>query len=118
MRDHVEFERAYLARQADPNAPMPNCTWPDGTERERYMDLEQIAGMVEYLDSKRSACAGNPMYHYYRCKNLQPNGDCGIYDTRPDMCRDYPYGRPCKIEGCTWDAVQPKPGGEDASPAA
>jgi Fe-S-cluster containining protein len=24
-----------------------------------------------------------------RCEHLQPNGGCGIYDERPDICREY-----------------------------
>lgn len=29
----------------------------------------------------------------YRCANLLPSGLCGVYPTRPHMCKDYPgYG--------------------------
>src|SRR3990167_5464451 len=31
----------------------------------------------------------------FTCKNLQKNGDCGIYETRPQMCRDFPGPSPC-----------------------
>ncbi len=24
-----------------------------------------------------------------KCQHLQPNGDCGIYDERPDICREH-----------------------------
>ena len=37
----------------------------------------------------------------YQCSKLLENGDCGIYEARPEMCRDYPYGHTCKIPGCT-----------------
>lgn len=40
---------------------------------------------------------------YYTCTHVQPNGDCGIYATRPDMCAKYPYGKRCTYPGCTWD---------------
>lgn len=37
----------------------------------------------------------------YSCRNLLPSGLCGIYDTRPVMCRDYPgYGRGGRCEAC------------------
>lgn len=39
--------------------------------------------------------------HWYGCRHIQLNGDCGIYETRPDMCRRYPNGSPCQFEGCT-----------------
>lgn len=28
----------------------------------------------------------------YRCRALQDDGRCGIYDRRPQLCRDYPAG--------------------------
>lgn len=28
--------------------------------------------------------------------------DCTAYSSRPRMCRDYPYGRPCKYDDCTF----------------
>jgi Fe-S-cluster containining protein len=39
--------------------------------------------------------------NFYSCNNLQPNGDCGIYETRPEMCRVYPNGHKCEFTGCT-----------------
>ncbi len=38
---------------------------------------------------------------YFDCRMLDANGDCLIYDTRPKMCRDFPYGEPCPRVGCT-----------------
>ncbi len=29
---------------------------------------------------------------------------CTVYDRRPRMCRDYPYGSPCLHGRCTWGA--------------
>lgn len=39
--------------------------------------------------------------HYYDCRHLQPSGDCAIYESRPQMCRDYPKGGQCDKAGCT-----------------
>lgn len=39
---------------------------------------------------------------YYDCRNLQANGDCGIYARRPAMCRAFPNGQPCDKRGCTY----------------
>ena len=41
-----------------------------------------------------------PRPHYYRCTNLDENGLCSIYDTRPAMCRGFPYGQACNYRGC------------------
>jgi Fe-S-cluster containining protein len=39
--------------------------------------------------------------HWYGCRHIQLNGDCGIYATRPSLCRSYPDGRECGFEDCT-----------------
>lgn len=41
-------------------------------------------------------------YKGYSCVHLQENGDCGIYEHRPGLCRRYPYGQPCVYEECTY----------------
>ncbi len=38
---------------------------------------------------------------YFDCRMLDANGDCLIYDARPQMCRDFPNGQPCTRAGCT-----------------
>lgn len=30
------------------------------------------------------------------CKHLEPDGRCGIYETRPQICRDYGAEEPCE----------------------
>lgn len=37
----------------------------------------------------------------YDCKHLDGQGDCTIYENRPRMCVDYPYGKMCQKKGCT-----------------
>lgn len=43
--------------------------------------------------------------HFYRCRHVQSNGDCGVYrqPEQPDLCRTYPNGHPCMYKHCTWD---------------
>ena len=43
---------------------------------------------------------GKPAY-FYSCTNLEPNGDCGIYESRPRFCRTFPDGAGCTFDGCT-----------------
>ena len=42
--------------------------------------------------------------HLFACRHFK-GGQCAIHETKPRMCRDYPYDRPCKIPGCTWSEV-------------
>lgn len=79
-----------------------------GAASDRFIDGKQIAAMVIYLGK----FAGPPLelgaapmndgltLHYYGCRNLLPSGDCGAYETRPGMCRDFPYARPCPHPEC------------------
>lgn len=39
----------------------------------------------------------------FNCKHQSKNGDCSIYDIRPQMCRDYPYGKVCPRKSCTME---------------
>ena len=44
---------------------------------------------------------------WFSCRHVLPTGDCGIYDSRPDMCRHYPYGRSCDHgDACGWTAAR------------
>lgn len=70
-------------------------------------DIEIIAPMIIPLGEEHwDPATGNDLdgrtIHHYTCKNFNKStGDCGIYEKRPQMCRDYPYDRPCHYNGCT-----------------
>ena len=77
-------------------------------------DAKTIAEMVIPLEDQTRAPDGSPSLPkhglYFTCKNLQPNGDCGIYETRPEMCRTYPDGYRCKSgDLCQWDEARALP---------
>lgn len=36
----------------------------------------------------------------FTCKHLGKNGDCQIYEKRPQMCRDFPGPNPCRYRNC------------------
>jgi Fe-S-cluster containining protein len=44
--------------------------------------------------------------HWYTCRNLTADGNCAIYATRPRMCSEYPYGKPCLYADCQCDAAR------------
>lgn len=50
----------------------------------------------------------------YACKHFV-NGQCAIHETKPDVCKGFPYERLCIVPGCTWAKVAilalPKPYG-------
>lgn len=62
--------------------------------------------VAEKTDEDGTVVAATPLHHYYTCVNLGPTGDCGIYERRPRMCREYPYSRPCQYAGCTSTAAR------------
>ena len=38
---------------------------------------------------------------YFTCRHWDEETRlCTVYEQRPAMCRDYPYGRPCHHDGC------------------
>lgn len=41
--------------------------------------------------------------HFVRDEPGARTGRCSVYEARPAMCRDYPYGKPCTHPGCTLD---------------
>ncbi len=86
--------------------PMPNP-----------QDIQLIAPMVVYLgpatalpmkhinpsDEELLGQDWDPPNHYYRCKHFDSKERlCTIYEHRPVMCREYPYGDPCNYTSCTW----------------
>ena len=82
---------------------------PKGNGGRTINDLEIIYPMLRYLGESAERIDGEkvePPIHVYRCAHLQESGDCGIYETRPEMCREYPYGRPCNQPDCTWDEAR------------
>lgn len=65
--------------------------------RSKIPDLETIATMVIPL----AADEKNEEY-VYTCKHLSSEGDCTIYKTRPQMCRDFPTAEEgCHFRECT-----------------
>lgn len=80
----------------------------DSNKRVPLEDIWLLAPMVRYLGFLHSDSNGDPSpegRHWYRCVHLQ-DGNCSIYEHRPRMCREYPYGKACKYHGCTWDAAR------------
>lgn len=76
-------------------------------------DAKQISEMLEPLEDQYLAPDGLPVSLnkglFFRCKNLLENGDCGIYEMRPRMCRNYPDGYQCPVPTCKSQSARALP---------
>lgn len=78
----------------------------DPEKQKRYKDGERIFNMILPLGNVRTLPNGvrekDAKLAYYTCWHHDPiSGNCTIYDTRPRMCRLYPYGNECFYVDCT-----------------
>lgn len=70
--------------------------WPEGVPQ--LQDGATIAAMVVPIGP---GIEGTGLFEY-TCKHYDADsGNCTAYDSRPQMCREYPYGRPCPWADCT-----------------
>lgn len=75
-------------------------------------DGEQIAAMVIPLtpkqarerneqfggDGRASGFPWSDRGHHFTCRHWdEETGLCGIYEDRPEMCRNFPYGKGCPM---------------------
>lgn len=87
-----------------------------------YMDGAQIRDMLIPLSPKqakeryerfsgrkvpRGVFAWNNRGHHFTCKNWDEESRlCKVYETRPQMCKGYPYGNVCE-HGCGFKGGTP-----------
>lgn len=76
----AELEADYARFQQDPGSA-------------KIPQVEIIANMLIPLGRVRGQ-------DLFTCKHLGPSGDCTIYETRPQMCRDFPGPAPCPYRNC------------------
>lgn len=90
--------------------PIDDLIRPDRNFRDgrQIHDMLIPLGVMTFLEVREKFGASYPPMadadakgEWYTCKNLQPNGDCGIYETRPGMCHSYPDRGVCEWAGCT-----------------
>lgn len=56
-----------------------------------YKNLEQARNVFpEYVDLLIEKLGKNENINFYYCKYLQGENECPIYETRPQICRDFP----------------------------
>jgi Fe-S-cluster containining protein len=78
-------------------------------------EIDFVADMVIYLGPSGTSVTGEPLTlegkpvtgHFYTCRHYK-DGNCTVYEQRPNICRDYPYGSTCKYKECTWSLEDQK----------
>ena len=73
----------------------------DASIKPEIMEAAAISNMLVLVEK----CRGSKTNYRYTCRHFVDN-ECAIYPNRPTMCMDYPYGMPCTVDGCTWDAAR------------
>lgn len=65
-------------------------------DKEEIIEISKILNLLISIEDK-----------YYTCKYFDDRTrNCGNYENRPKMCKDYPYGRNCDFLDCTWKSVR------------
>lgn len=91
-RNGCTMDPETLAREGDITRRLMAGDRRAGDPPYSLRECDTVSEMLVYLGSFAThPFSGQPAggAHLYRCKNLQPNGDCGIYETRPMMCQIY-----------------------------
>jgi len=101
----LRAEDAGLTRQCCERFYLEFYPWELQTEKVYcFGDGAQIADMVDLVGIWHLSPEGDLNWPvpgaFYRCKNHQADGTCGIYDSRPTMCSKFPYGRVCTFGPC------------------
>ena len=85
-------------------------------EKDRSADNQAVIDMLVALSPEeqqrrheatptvpRPGWVYNPATPFFTCRHFdEATRNCLIYETRPAMCRDYPYGKQCGFVGCTF----------------
>lgn len=82
-----------------------------GVERSLPAEVWLLAPMARslgvYAVNPTSGAKLDQPHELFTCAHFNPeNGHCGIYEMRPTMCREYPYGKQCEYDGCTHDEAR------------
>ena len=94
--------------------PRPRCTghccrgfsleYPNAVVKEEYAKAQ--AGQDSFIPNVTTIAEMLIPLGVFRgqelftCKHLSQEGNCTIYEMRPQMCRDFPGPDPCKYRNC------------------
>jgi len=67
--------------------------------------LGEMPAELRAITDMRDDDAPESVKHVYTCRHFD-GSQCQSYESRPAMCRRYPYGRRCEFKGCEWKAAR------------
>jgi Fe-S-cluster containining protein len=63
---------------------------------------------AKFVGDGRVLPPAEPERPWYTCRHWDEDTRlCTVYEQRPMLCRDYPYGRPCS-HGCDYQIAEPE----------
>jgi Fe-S-cluster containining protein len=74
--------------------------WENKKDAPEHRDAMFIKDMLIYIEDYKDD-TGNPNYKgaWYTCKHWDKSTKlCTVYEQRPSMCRDFPYGKKCQYD--------------------
>jgi Fe-S-cluster containining protein len=74
--------------------------WKKNPAESKLPNIEIVAPMLIPLGKIRGQ-------EIFTCKHLGKDGNCMIYETRPQICRDFPGPTPCTYRNCASHGPQP-----------
>lgn len=78
----------------------------EGKPNRNFLDGAYVLDMLIPLGIQERVSSGEQR-EYFTCRHLLSSGDCGAYEARPQLCRNYPtYGHEgvaCTNPHCQWE---------------
>jgi Fe-S-cluster containining protein len=88
----------------------PRDRQPNADHAEELSKIAQLAVPTREIGKGDTMPSGKAYAHedrvqLYTCRWFDGT-NCTVYETRPSMCRRYPYGSKCEHDTCSWDAAR------------
>ena len=113
---HGELLRGYDSWRAGGKDCIRHGGGKMGIPSDAHIVALMVRPLGEFTANPLTGTPFNRRKMVYSCVHLGDNGDCGIYDRRPSLCRSFPGDCKCEYPGCTWDHAKGLPPREDKAP--
>jgi Fe-S-cluster containining protein len=82
--------------------PIPHSLNELQNGRDRFQDGHLLADILVFKGTTGEEYNNGGVRYWFTCSKFdKTTGNCTIYEQRPWMCREFPYGRECEHEDCT-----------------
>jgi Fe-S-cluster containining protein len=110
-------KRFYLPFSPDQLKTMAETGDHPHNKEEIVFVADMVIPIEAAKDAKEGVDGGPPPQtgHYYTCRHHDAaTGNCTTYETRPRVCRDFPfygagYRNRCRYKTCTWEEARNPP---------